>query len=100
MTDYRDKSIEEQSRQLEEWEIWRPDELPENYPDDVGLEDGPFAWINGNKETLGIEYLEGGWHIRGDGSLYYVSDELKKAQEHAIKLLSKDNGGPSPMFLG
>jgi hypothetical protein len=84
---------------LECWNVVAVNELPEEYPADIELSDGPFGWKNTNTDTvLHLEFDEDSseWIVAGSNSAVATADDIASAQSKAREYMGK-HPRPSPM---
>jgi hypothetical protein len=86
------------------WSRTEVDEIPEEYPDDVEVEDGPFQWRNDNTERkiwLKPNELENDefdeWLVTGENSVVTSAESIEEAQAAARRFMS-ENTHPSAMI--
>ncbi|QLH82141.1 hypothetical protein [Halosimplex pelagicum] len=89
----------DQDNPLEHWTTISVDELPEQYPDHVTLDDGPFGWKNIHTDTvLHLEYESGNgeWIVAGCNSVVGRAEDLPSIKAEAREYM-RNHRRPSPI---
>jgi len=88
-----------QTDPLEHWTVINVDEVPAQYPDHVGLDDGPFGWKNVHTDTiLHVEYDADAekWIVTGSNSVVGQAEDLSGVKAETREYM-REHPRPSSM---